>query len=174
MKITRIASLDDADELAALVRTDRDFLAAFEPVRDEGYYTAAGQRTILAHNLEDHARGGMVPMVITQDGRVAGRINLNTIVRGAAQSAHIGYWLGQAYHGQGLASTALAETIALAFTELDLHRLEAGTMLHNTASQRVLTRNGFKPFAVSPRYLKIAGQWRDHILFHLFNPAHPD
>jgi len=35
----------------------------------------------------------------------------------------------------------------------------------------VLARNGFKPFGVAPSCLKIAGQWQDHILYHLFNPA---
>lgn len=58
-----------------------------------------------------------------------------------------------------------------AFGKLGLHRLQAETLLHNTASQRVLTRNGFRPFAVAPAYLKIAGEWQDNILFHLLSPA---
>jgi [ribosomal protein S5]-alanine N-acetyltransferase len=33
----------------------------------------------------------------------------------------------------------------------------------------VLARNGFRPFAVAPSYLKIAGEWQDHILYHLLN-----
>ncbi|MDI1461548.1 GNAT family protein [Catellatospora sp. KI3] len=174
MTITRIASLDDAEELAELVRASRDFLAPWEPIREAGFYTAAGQRFILEHNLEAYARGGMVPLVITDGGRIAGRININDVVRGAAQFAHIGYWLGAAHTGKGLASTALAEAVTHAFTVLDLHRLQAETLLHNTASHRVLARNGFEPFGVAPRYLNIAGRWQDHILFHLFNPAQAD
>ena len=34
-----------------------------------------------------------------------------------------------------------------------------------------ITRGAFQPFAIAPAYLKIAGRWQDHILFHLFNPA---
>jgi ribosomal-protein-alanine N-acetyltransferase len=53
----------------------------------------------------------------------------------------------------------------LAFSELDLHRIEAGTLLHNVGSQIVLDRNGFAPFGVAANYLRIAGSWCDHVLF---------
>jgi ribosomal-protein-alanine N-acetyltransferase len=51
--------------------------------------------------------------------------------------------------------------------EAGLHRLQAGTLLHNAASQTVLRRNGFTPIGVAPRYLRIAGRWQDHLLFQL-------
>jgi ribosomal-protein-alanine N-acetyltransferase len=59
--------------------------------------------------------------------------------------------------------------VSLAFDELGLHRVEAGTLLHNVRSQRVLERNGFVRFGVAPSYLRIAGQWRDHALFQRLN-----
>ena len=71
----------------------------------------------------------------------------------------------------GLATAAVTDVIDVGFRKLGLHRLEAATLLHNTASQRVLTRNGFRPFAVSEAYLKIAGRWQDHILFVLLSPG---
>jgi len=46
-----------------------------------------------------------------------------------------------------------------------LHRVEAGTLLHNTASQRVLERCGFEYYGTAPRYLFIRGAWRDHRLY---------
>jgi ribosomal-protein-alanine N-acetyltransferase len=52
----------------------------------------------------------------------------------------------------------------LAFGEAGLHRLQAGTLLHDAASQTVLRRNGFTPIGVTPRYLRIAGRWQDHLL----------
>ena len=61
----------------------------------------------------------------------------------------------------------------MAFGELGLHRLDAATLLHNTPSQRVLARNGFRPFAVAESYIKIAGRWQDHILFQLLSPGDP-
>jgi ribosomal-protein-alanine N-acetyltransferase len=175
--VTRIVSVQDAGELAAVLAENREFLAPWDARRDDRYFTAAGQRAALEDALDAYARGTMVPLaIIDGDGRIVGRVNINAIVRGAFQSADIGYWLSQASNGHGLATAAVADAIGVAFGQLGrggglgLHRLQAGTLLHNVRSQRVLTRNGFRPFAVAPHYLKIAGQWQDHILFHLLNP----
>ena len=105
----------------------------------------------------------------TATARSAGRINLNSIIRGAFQNASVGYWVSESRAGRGLAAAAVAEAVGTAFGELGLHRLDAATLLHNTPSQRVLARNGFRPFAVAEAYLKIAGRWQDHILFSLLN-----
>lgn len=43
--------------------------------------------------------------------------------------------------------------------------MEAGTLVDNLASQRVLTKAGFERFGLAPRYLHIDGAWRDHRLF---------
>lgn len=58
----------------------------------------------------------------------------------------------------------------VAFVDLSLHRIEAGTLLDNVASQRVLERNGFVRFGVAPGYLKIAGVWQEHALYQALNP----
>jgi ribosomal-protein-alanine N-acetyltransferase len=46
-----------------------------------------------------------------------------------------------------------------------LHRVEAATLVDNLPSQAVLRRNGFTLIGLAPRYLRIAGTWRDHLLF---------
>jgi [ribosomal protein S5]-alanine N-acetyltransferase len=126
---------------------------------------------MLARALVRWEAGTLLPLAILDaDGALCGRVNLNDIVRGAYQGASVGYWVSESSAGHGLASAAVADAIRLAFTELGLHRLEAATLLHNTPSQRVLARNGFRPFAVAEAYLKIAGKWQDHILFQLLNP----
>jgi len=170
MAVTRLVSIDDAAALAAQVRANREFLAPWMPARDEDYFTVEAQREILRNELGAYAREAMIPLAIIDEGdELAGRINLNGISRGAFQSASVGYWVGQSRNGRGLASAAVAEVIVIAFKRLGLHRLQAETLVHNTASQRVLARNGFRPFAVAPSYLKIAGTWQDHILYHLLN-----
>ena len=170
MGVTRLASLGDGTPLAALVRANREFLAPWMPAREDAYFTPEAQRDILKNELDAYAREAMVPlMILDEDGQVAGRISLNGITRGAFQSASVGYWVSESNTGRGLASAAVAEVIGLAFHRLRLHRLQAETLLHNTPSQRVLTRNGFRPFAVAPCYLKIAGEWQDHVLFQLLN-----
>ena len=168
MAVTRVVSLDDAETLARLLSANRDYLAPWSPLQDDAYYTADGQREVLTRQLAAYDRGAMLPLaILDSDGAVAGSINLNSIIRGAFQSASVGYWVSQSRAGRGLASAAVADVTELAFGELGLHRLDAATLLHNTPSQRVLLRNGFRPFAVAESYIKIAGRWQDHILFQL-------
>ena len=88
-------------------------------------------------------------------------------MRGAFQSATLGYWLGAEFNGRGLATTAVRDIIRLAFDDLGLHRIEAGTLVHNIRSQPVLERSGFVRFGVAPAYLNIAGEWQDHILYQI-------
>ena len=171
MSVTRIVSVGDAAPLAATLRENRAFLAPWEPLRSESYFTVEAQRAALERALDAYARESMVPLVILDNGQIVGRITINGITRGAFQSASIGYWVSQQHNGRGLATAAVADSMTIAFGELGLHRLQAETLLHNTASQRVLTRNGFRPFGIAPAYLKIAGKWQDHVLFHAFNPA---
>lgn len=64
-----------------------------------------------------------------------------------------------------MATRAAAQVLADCFGRHGLHRVEAGTLVDNLASQAVLRRNGFTLIGSAPRYLRIAGEWRDHLLF---------
>lgn len=166
----RLITPDDAPVLAELVRANREFLAPWEPLRGDDYFTEAGQRVSIGASLAEHERGRSLPWVILdRDGAVVGRINLNNIVRGAAQSASLGYWLGQAATGRGIATAAVCDIVRVAFVELGLHRIQADTLVYNEGSQRVLERNGFVRIGLAPRYLKIAGRWQDCILHQLLS-----
>ncbi|WP_460857145.1 GNAT family N-acetyltransferase [Nocardiopsis coralliicola] len=169
METTRLFTPDDAEELAQVLRRNRAYLAPWEPLRDDAYFTAAAQRGLLNAALKAYAAGAMLPLAIVDGGRIAGRITLSGITRGAFQSASVGYWVAEDTAGRGVATAALAEAKVRAFTGLGLHRLQAETLLHNTASQRVLARNGFTPFGIAPRYLRIAGEWQDHIVYQVLN-----
>ena len=50
-------------------------------------------------------------------------------------------------------------------TRLGLHRIEAACLPDNMASRRVLAKAGFVEEGAARKYLKINGQWRDHLLF---------
>lgn len=172
MSVIRPLALDDAAVLADLCTASRAFLAPWEPERDESFYTEAGQAELIESSLAQHEQGLSAPQVILDtDGSVVGRITLNTIVRGAFQSCSLGYWVSHAHNGRGLATRAVEAAKDLAFGALELHRVEAATLLHNTASQTVLARNGFVRFGLAPTYLRIAGRWQDHVLFQTVRPA---
>ena len=95
-------------------------------------------------------------------GRLAGVVHLNEVVRGAFQSAFLAYYGFAPFAGRGLMSDGLALAITDAFRRLRLHRLEANIQPANTRSIALVERAGFRFEGLSPRYLKIAGRWRDH------------
>ena len=73
-----------------------------------------------------------------------------------------------------MATAAVLEVLGECFTRHGLHRLEAGTLVDNHASQAVLRRTGFTLIGRAPSYLLIAGEWRDHLLFQRLADAPPD
>lgn len=168
MCATRLVRLDDVPVLAELLRVNRDFLAPWEPIRADDYFTVDGQRVVIGAALERHEQGSTLPHVILDDsGRVVGRITLNEIVRGPFQSCSLGYWVSATDNGRTLATAAVRDIIRVAFDELAMHRIQASTGLHNVRSQRVLERNGFVRFGMAPAYLKIAGEWQDSALYQV-------
>jgi [ribosomal protein S5]-alanine N-acetyltransferase len=156
---------DDAAAMARLYRENRAFLAPYEPVREDAFYTERGQRELWDANEGRRAAGLDFLFVIEADGEPVGRVNLNNVVRGVFGSANLGYFVSQPWNGHGIAGRAIGAAVRCGFEELDLHRVEAGTLLDNVRSQHVLLRNDFRLYGIARRYLKIAGRWQDHALF---------
>lgn len=161
----RPITLEDAEELTALYCANREFLAPFEPERPDGFYTVEGQRERLEQLVRDAAAGVGWRFAIVDRGAIAGTINVSDVLRGPLQLANVGYWVAQERNGRGLATRAVADVVEFAFGEAGLHRLEAGTLPDNVASQRVLEKNGFERFGFAHRLLMIGGEWTDHVLF---------
>ncbi|WP_442504122.1 GNAT family N-acetyltransferase [Marinivivus vitaminiproducens] len=91
-----------------------------------------------------------------------GVVNLNDIVLGALRGAFLGYYGYPEWAGRGLMTEAVRHGLDVAFGELRLHRIEANIQPSNRASLRLVERLGFRREGYSPRYLFIAGEWRDH------------
>lgn len=157
MDVIRRLVPDDAEELTALLVANREFLSPYMPDQAESFLTVQVQRERIA--IAEHLYG------IVDDGDLIGTVALSNLVRGAFQSANLGYWVDEARNGRGFATRGVGAIVEAAFGELRLHRLEAGTLVDNVASQRVLEQNRFTRVGVAPRYLRIAGYWRDHMLF---------
>lgn len=98
----------------------------------------------------------------TDDGRLAGCIEITQIVRGALCSAYLGYYAFEGHARQGLMREAVGRAVRLAFGRLRLHRLEANIQPGNRASIALVRSCGFHREGFSPAYLKIRGRWRDH------------
>jgi len=168
---TRLLAREDVPELTELLRLNREFLAPWEPVREDDYFTEAGQLAVVEEALGRYDGGSSVPHVIVDEaGRMVGRITLNGIVRGPFLSCSVGYWVNEADNGRGFATGAVADIKRVAFKTLGLHRIQAETVFSNVRSRRVLQRNGFVRIGMAPEYLHIAGRWQDHELYQVVNP----
>lgn len=95
-------------------------------------------------------------------GRIVGVTSLSQIFLKGFQSAYLGYYGMVATAGRGLMTEAVRQTLAHAFTEIGLHRVEANIQPENLRSIALVRRLGFRLEGFSPRYLRIGGQWRDH------------
>ena len=161
----RVLRPSDAEPMRAAYHRNRDHLAPWEPDRPEVFFTVAGQCKVIASKLDLHAAGYEVPWVLEKDERIIGAITLTGIVRGPFLSANLGYWMDHDVTGRGIGSAAIAFALDFAQQELGLHRIQAATLPHNAASQKILKRAGFHEIGLAPSYLKIAGSWQDHVLY---------
>jgi [ribosomal protein S5]-alanine N-acetyltransferase len=97
------------------------------------------------------------------DDAMVGVYNFSEIVRGAFQSAYLGYFAFAPLAGTGLMSEGLAAALDIAFGKFKLHRVEVNIQPDNKRSLALATRIGFTREGYSQRYVKIGGRWRDHV-----------
>jgi ribosomal-protein-alanine N-acetyltransferase len=101
-------------------------------------------------------------VVHRQSGGIAGVINVNDVIRGAFQSASLGYYGFLPHAGRGLMREGMLLVIRYAFGKLKLHRLEANIQPGNRASIALVKKCGFIREGLSRRFVKIRGRWQDH------------
>ena len=147
---------EDCDEFIALMSSSTG-------LHDEWVDFAKTRETFYAY-LRSRQSQSDDGFLICERGtdRIAGVINLNCIVRGFFQSAYLGYCVGQPFARQGFMTEGMKLVTRYAFAEMKLHRLEANIQPPNLPSIALVKKCGFRKEGFSPRYLKIAGVWRDH------------
>ena len=120
----------------------------------------------LVRRLHRAARDGTTyPFALEVDGRFAGQVTVNNIVRGSAQFASVGYWIAQDLAGRGAMPRAVALVIDHCFTVAGLHRIEICIRPENSNSLRVVEKLGIAEVGYAPRFLHIDGAWRDHRIY---------
>jgi RimJ/RimL family protein N-acetyltransferase len=78
-------------------------------------------------------------------------------------SAEIGYWLGEPFWGKGIATTAVKLMTQYGFEYLKLKRIYTGVFEYNTASMRVLEKNGYHKDCIFRQALIKNGKvWDEH------------
>lgn len=81
-------------------------------------------------------------------GELVGSIALDIKTDVYRKSAEIGYWIGEPWWGQGIATKAVGLIVEFGFTRLDIVRIYTGVYDYNIASQKALEKNGFQKEAI--------------------------
>jgi len=154
-RILEAPSRKRRDEFLAAVRRSRALHGRWvsppeTPEKFDAYLKRARNETHLSY------------WVLTDRSELAGVFNISEIVRGSFCSAYLGYYAFAPHHGHGYMKKGLCAILSEAFGRQRLHRLEANIQPENEASRRLVKGAGFRLEGFSPRYLKVAGRWRDH------------
>lgn len=167
--ILRMPMPGDFREWSALRGESRAFLEPWEPRWMADELERHSWRHRIHRYRDDYAQGLAIAFFIfeRQSGKLAGGITLGNIRHGVAQSAQIGYWIGEKFAGQGLMREAVQLLCDHAFDTLRLHRIEAACIPDNLRSIRVLEKAGFRREGLLRSYLRINGEWHDHYLYAL-------
>ena len=123
----------------------------------------------MKRSSEEYRAGYAIPLLLFSrpDLTLLGGLTIGYIRRGAAQSCMIGYWMGERHAGRGHMLAALKIAIPYIYGQLQLHRIEAACIPENWKSVRLLDKAGFEREGLLRKYLKINGEWRDHVMFSL-------
>ena len=107
---------------------------------------------------------------IEVNGEAIGGIGIELHTDVERVSAEIGYWLGEAMWGRGIATEALTAVTAEAFKRFDITRLYALPFADHAASVRVLEKAGYVREGHLRRSAIKDGKVRDQLLFAAYRP----
>ena len=134
-------SLEDKFRLNALCNSiDRSFLSDRIPYP---YTDRDAEAWLLMVSRLDGSEG--IFRAIKKDVQLIGNISVEKKADIYRLDGEIGYFLLDEYKGQGIMTEAVSQICELAFSELDICRITGLVFAENTASARVLEKNGFKP-----------------------------
>ncbi|WP_136441646.1 GNAT family N-acetyltransferase [Pacificoceanicola onchidii] len=152
---------------STLRRDSRDYLTPWEPTWAPDHLSRRSftNRVYWASRSINGSTAVPLFLIRREDEALIGAITLDNIRRGPAQSATLGYWVGEAYARQGYMSEAIRAMVHHAFEKMGLSRIEAACLPENVPSRGLLERSGFKYEGVAQSYLQINGRWRTHVLY---------
>lgn len=158
---------NDWQDWSALRATSRAFLTPWEPSWPaDALERSAFQRRLRRQASEWRNDEGFSFLIFTKpDEIMVGGLGITNVRRGVAQMASIGYWTGRDFVRRGYMTEAVNAALEFAFTQLGLHRIEAACIPDNLASKGLLEKIGFRKEGEARAFLKINGEWRDHLLY---------
>ena len=160
----------DAAEWSRLRMANEDWLRPWEPSSTIPWHlrhSPDAYRTMRRAVARRARLGTSIPFAVRVEGRLAGQVTVDNVVRGALRSGYLDYWIDRSVAGRGMASLAVALVCDHAFGAVGLHRVHADIRPENGRSRHLVERLGFREEGLLRRYLDIDGDWRDHVAYGL-------
>lgn len=121
-------------DVKAMTRLAGDLRVSRNTARIPHPYGVADAEQFLA------AVAGEAVFAVTLEGALIGVCGIDR----REDTPEIGYWLGVSYWGKGFATEAVRALIDYGFADLAHEALQAGALVSNPASRRVLEKCGFQ------------------------------
>lgn len=172
--ILKTLSEADAPRLLDYFKRNQGFLEVWEVKRTSDFYTVQQMKALIKDDMVGLEAGHTLRLwIFKKDApqKVIGSVALSNIIRGAFQSAFIGYRLDAKEINRGYMCEAVKKMVELAFNRLGLHRIEANIIPRNIPSRRMIENAGFSYEGLSKKYLRINGVWEDHIHMVILNTS---
>jgi ribosomal-protein-serine acetyltransferase len=148
-----------------LIQINREYLRRWLPWVD-GTRTMDDTRRYVRFGLRQHAKHNGMHAGIWYQRRLAGIVSYNYVDLGKRQT-ELGYWLGQAYQGKGLMTTACRAMTTHAFEHLKLQRVEIRCAAHNEKSRAVPERLGYETVGIAPQLDWASDRYIDTIVYSM-------
>ncbi len=152
-----------AQELSDLTERNQEHLRAWLPWVDSSR-TVEDRKNFIRGALKQFAQNKGFVAGIWREGRLAGVIAYDPI-DWENHSTEVGYWLGEEYQGQGLATTACRALVEHAFGELGLNRVSIACATENKKSCAIPERLGFRREGVKRQAEWLYDHFVDHVIY---------
>lgn len=154
--------------------TNESHLQPWEPIIPYDFHADGACLQYIEQLFSHYNQNSAYPFVaLTKDKKeVIGTCSFSQVSHGAFQACYMGYAIAATHQGHELMYEIVDAAHRYMFENVGLHRIMANYMPCNSRSGRLLKKLGFEEEGKAKSYLKINGQWEDHILTSKINPAH--
>lgn len=157
----KLIELKDAEELFQLTEQSRSYLRQWLPWLD---ITTKQEDTeeFIKDCLKGYTENKSLNTIILFNNQVVGTAGFNNI-NWSNKTATIGYWLGEAFQGNGIMTKVAKGLADYAFNEMNLNKVEIRAAAENLKSRKIPERLGF----VNEGCLRQAEWLYDHFVDHI-------
>ena len=157
-----------APQMVAIILDEKEYLGQWLawPMHTD---TIADYLEYVKIVADEYAQGKGIACNILFRGKPVGAAGFNYINK-SLRKAEIGYWLSEKAQGNGIMTRACKKLINIAFTELDLEKIEVPVATGNKASRAVCERLGMHAEGTITNAENLNGRIIDHVYYALARP----